>query len=250
MARGLIPPAMPLSMDKGRIIRRTRQGWHPDSDHSPPLIGPSLLDCDVPRPPPLVFEAFNNDTVRIQQDYGIKNPLLTGPTHCLPVQTQSQPVGPYGILHPPTLEDRQCTLTLNFSIPGENCIGTIPREETSFSIAGNTLPLLQEFEGDTCVEDEEDHAMPDLTREATPDTQTMSEKEKDTRYLACPFYKHDPRRFSKPKWKSCVHPGYETMHRVKLVSIFFFFFYQVSFKVFLLDLGSHYEKSKSPETYT
>ncbi|KAF5557516.1 hypothetical protein FMEXI_680 [Fusarium mexicanum] len=36
-----------------------------------------------------------------------------------------------------------------------------------------------------------------------------------TRMLACPFFKRNPRKYGQPKWKSCAHPGYESMHRLK-----------------------------------
>ncbi|KAF5614131.1 uncharacterized protein FSUBG_11 [Fusarium subglutinans] len=35
------------------------------------------------------------------------------------------------------------------------------------------------------------------------------------RMLACPFFKRNPRKYGQPKWKSCAHPGYPNMHRVK-----------------------------------
>ncbi|KAF5236230.1 hypothetical protein FANTH_11344 [Fusarium anthophilum] len=36
-----------------------------------------------------------------------------------------------------------------------------------------------------------------------------------TRMLACPFYKRNPRKYGQRKWKSCAYPGYESMHRLK-----------------------------------
>ncbi|CAM1506270.1 Fc.00g059110.m01.CDS01 [Cosmosporella sp. VM-42] len=43
-------------------------------------------------------------------------------------------------------------------------------------------------------------------------------KRLDARRFACPFYKHDPREYSRHQWKYCVHPGWETVHRIKSVS--------------------------------
>ncbi|KAF4341602.1 hypothetical protein FBEOM_4504 [Fusarium beomiforme] len=35
------------------------------------------------------------------------------------------------------------------------------------------------------------------------------------RMLACPYFKRNPRKYGQPKWKSCAHPGYRDVHRVK-----------------------------------
>ncbi|KAF4500372.1 hypothetical protein FAGAP_3398 [Fusarium agapanthi] len=37
----------------------------------------------------------------------------------------------------------------------------------------------------------------------------------DIRMFACPFYKRNPRKYGQPKWKSCAHPGFPNIHRVK-----------------------------------
>ncbi|RYC97142.1 hypothetical protein BFJ63_vAg303 [Fusarium oxysporum f. sp. narcissi] len=36
-----------------------------------------------------------------------------------------------------------------------------------------------------------------------------------TRMLACPYFKRNPRKYGRPEWKSCAHPGYRDLHRVK-----------------------------------
>ncbi|RBA09760.1 hypothetical protein FPRO05_05696 [Fusarium proliferatum] len=35
------------------------------------------------------------------------------------------------------------------------------------------------------------------------------------RMFACPYFKRNPRKYGQPKWKSCAHPGYRDIHRVK-----------------------------------
>jgi hypothetical protein len=37
----------------------------------------------------------------------------------------------------------------------------------------------------------------------------------ETRMFACPYFKRNPRKYGQPKWKSCAHPGYRDIHRVK-----------------------------------
>ncbi|KAI3562976.1 hypothetical protein IWW34DRAFT_642527, partial [Fusarium oxysporum f. sp. albedinis] len=39
----------------------------------------------------------------------------------------------------------------------------------------------------------------------------------DILMLAFPYFKHDPRKYGRPKLKSCAHPGYRDVHRVKQV---------------------------------
>ncbi|KAF5536431.1 hypothetical protein FPHYL_12963 [Fusarium phyllophilum] len=36
-----------------------------------------------------------------------------------------------------------------------------------------------------------------------------------TRMLACPCFKRNPLKYGQPKWKSCAHPGFPNIHRVK-----------------------------------
>ncbi|KAK3951757.1 hypothetical protein QBC32DRAFT_406208 [Pseudoneurospora amorphoporcata] len=172
-------------MNKGRIRRRIQQEWNPAS--------------------PLVSEAYRSDTVPIQEDHDVKKPLLTDTTDYLSAQ-ESQGVGDDRSSLPSHLEDQQCPHDWNFPTLGQR-IGLIPGHERSSSITGSVPPLLHESEGGICVEDEEDHLKWSLTREVAQDTQSFSEEETVARYLACPFYKHDPKTFSKPKWKSCAHPG-------------------------------------------
>ncbi|KAF4960499.1 hypothetical protein FGADI_906 [Fusarium gaditjirri] len=37
----------------------------------------------------------------------------------------------------------------------------------------------------------------------------------EIRMFACPYFKRNPRKYGQPKWKSCAHPGYRDIHRVK-----------------------------------
>ncbi|KAF5595339.1 hypothetical protein FPCIR_4499 [Fusarium pseudocircinatum] len=37
----------------------------------------------------------------------------------------------------------------------------------------------------------------------------------EVRMFACPYFKRNPRKYGQPKWKSCAHPGYRDIHRVK-----------------------------------
>ncbi|KAK3351137.1 hypothetical protein B0H65DRAFT_586435 [Neurospora tetraspora] len=203
-------------MNRGKIRRRAQQGCHPASDYSSPWTETSLLNCHVTSPSPLVSEPYGSNALPIHQNYGIERPLVTGPVYSL--SAESQGVGDYGLSLPPQPERRQCLQDWGFSMPGQ-FIGTIPGHERSSSLEANIPPIPYEFEGDTHVEDEEDHVEWSLTKEATEDTQGFPEQEIGTRYLACPFYKHDPKTFSKPKWKSCAHLGDENMHRLKLVTL-------------------------------
>ncbi|CVL02102.1 uncharacterized protein FMAN_08217 [Fusarium mangiferae] len=37
----------------------------------------------------------------------------------------------------------------------------------------------------------------------------------EIRMFACPYFKRNPRKYGQPRWKSCAHPGYRDIHRVK-----------------------------------
>ncbi|KAF5634701.1 hypothetical protein F52700_5894 [Fusarium sp. NRRL 52700] len=41
----------------------------------------------------------------------------------------------------------------------------------------------------------------------------------EIRMFACPYFKRNPRKYGQPKWKSCAHPGYPNVHRVKYVPL-------------------------------
>ncbi|RGP59827.1 hypothetical protein FSPOR_11078 [Fusarium sporotrichioides] len=50
--------------------------------------------------------------------------------------------------------------------------------------------------------------------EESPKTQCVNGPS-DLQRFACPFYKRNPRKYGQPKWKSCAHPGYKDVRRVK-----------------------------------
>ncbi|GKU10928.1 unnamed protein product [Fusarium langsethiae] len=50
--------------------------------------------------------------------------------------------------------------------------------------------------------------------EEIPKTQCVNGPS-DLQRFACPFYKRNPRKYGQPKWKSCAHPGYKDVRRVK-----------------------------------
>ncbi|TVY66816.1 hypothetical protein Focb16_v010018 [Fusarium oxysporum f. sp. cubense] len=41
------------------------------------------------------------------------------------------------------------------------------------------------------------------------------DRDSEIRMFACPYFKRNPRKYGQPKWKSCAHPGYRDIHRVK-----------------------------------
>ncbi|KAI1208013.1 uncharacterized protein F4807DRAFT_432828 [Annulohypoxylon truncatum] len=40
-------------------------------------------------------------------------------------------------------------------------------------------------------------------------------KATDTPFLACPYFKHDPRKYVGREWRSCCGPGWDSVHRMK-----------------------------------
>ncbi|KAF9769203.1 hypothetical protein IL306_013392 [Fusarium sp. DS 682] len=50
--------------------------------------------------------------------------------------------------------------------------------------------------------------------EKNPKSQRAN-KASETPRLACPYFKRNPRKYGQPAWKSCVHPGYDNVHRLK-----------------------------------
>lgn len=220
MALGLILPAAISNMDKNRMIRRTQQSWHPASDHSSPRTGTPSLESVVARPPPVVLQPYRNEQAPIQQNYDIEASLIADPAQYF--FSLNQVLEDIGNTVPPQLDHQQYFHDWNRSMPTQGN-GITPGDELPTLIAGNAQPALNNFEGSTLVEDEEEHLKWTLPKEVLDDTQNSSEDDEATpvRYLACPFYKHNPEYFSKPKWKSCAHPGYQNMHRLKSVSVCF-----------------------------
>ncbi|KAL5585533.1 hypothetical protein FOVSG1_014922 [Fusarium oxysporum f. sp. vasinfectum] len=50
--------------------------------------------------------------------------------------------------------------------------------------------------------------------EESPKSQRIDEGS-EIRMFACPYFKRNPRKYGQPKWKSCAHPGFRDIHRVK-----------------------------------
>lgn len=207
-------------MNKNRLRRKTQQGWHPALDHSSPRTAPSLLNCHGTWPSSLESETYESSTFPILQGYDIETPLITSQSHHSSPQDQGVGYGGNPIL--PQLGDWQGPQDRNHSMPAQG-IGAVRVDKIPTPIVGGIQPIPYKPKDNTCVEDGDDYLKWTIPREVTQGTQNLSEEEEETvtRYLACPFYKHDPKHFSIPKWKSCAHPGYENMRRLKSVSVCF-----------------------------
>ncbi|KAI1452654.1 hypothetical protein F4805DRAFT_462585 [Annulohypoxylon moriforme] len=66
------------------------------------------------------------------------------------------------------------------------------------------------------------------------------------RYLACPYFKHDPKKYSGREWGSCCGPGWFTVHRVK--EHLYRCHRQPKYRC--LRCGQHFEEEKTLENHS
>ncbi|KAI1384951.1 uncharacterized protein F4822DRAFT_416789 [Hypoxylon trugodes] len=48
-----------------------------------------------------------------------------------------------------------------------------------------------------------------------PRVKNKDPKDVDSRFLACPYFKHNPRKYIGREWRGCCGPGWTTVHRMK-----------------------------------